>query len=131
MDLVGACGLHTEDLTEEMLDDFLVARKAGEIAGVVGLEICGSDALLRSLAVSEVHRGQGVGRKLAASVEKAARSSGVKTLYLLTLTAEGFFAGRDYETIDRGQAPERIQASAEFSRFCPSSAVCMRKTIAG
>ena len=129
MDLIGACGLHTEDLTEAMLGDFLIARKAGEIAGVVGLEICGGDALLRSLAVSEVHRGQGVGRKLAASVEKAARSRGVNTLYLLTVTAEGFFARRDYRTIDRDQAPAGIRATAEFSRFCPSSAVCMRKSL--
>jgi amino-acid N-acetyltransferase len=131
MDLIGACGLHTEDLTDEMLRDFLVARKGGDLAGVIGLEICGSDALLRSLAVSEKHRGQGVGRKLADSVEKIARSCGVRTLYLLTLTAEDFLTRRGYEKIDRDRAPEKILATAEFSRFCPSSAVCMRKAIGG
>jgi amino-acid N-acetyltransferase len=129
--LIDACGLHTEDLTAPMLRDFLVARKGGNLAGAVGIEIYGGDALLRSLAVSEKYRGQGVGRKLADSVEKAARACGVKTLYLLTLTAEDFFEGRGYEKIDRDRAPERVRATAEFSRFCPSSAVCMRKAIDG
>jgi amino-acid N-acetyltransferase len=129
--LIGACGLHTEDLTGEMLQHFLVARRGGDLAGVIGLELCGSDALLRSLAVSEKHRGREVGRKLADSVEKVARSRGVRTLYLLTLTAEDFFTECGYEKIERDRAPEKILATAEFSRFCPSSAVCMRKAIDG
>ncbi len=127
--LVAGSGLHVEDLTEEMLRDFIVARKAGELAGVVGLEVHGPDALVRSLAVSEACRGRGLGSKLAASAEKAARSRGVSTLYLLTMTAEGFFTGRGYEIWDRSRAPEPIRATAEFSRLCPDSAVCMRKSL--
>ena len=129
--LIRDCGLHTEDITDKMLRDFLVARKGGELAGVVGLEIYGTDALFRSLAVAEAHRGKGIGRKLVEAAEKAARSRGVSTLHLLTMTAEGFFTGRDYEKWDRSRAPEPIRATAEFSRLCPDSAVCMRKKIAG
>jgi amino-acid N-acetyltransferase len=131
MALIGDCGLHTEDITEEMLRDFLVARKAGELAGVIGLEFHGAGALVRSLAVSERYRGKGLGSKLAASAEKAARARGVSRLYLLTMTAEGFFTGQGYEKFDRCRAPEQIRATAEFVRLCPDSAVCMQKAIAG
>ncbi len=130
-DLIGACGLHTEDLTDGMLRDFLVARKGGDLVGVVGLEVCGKEALLRSLAVEEAHRGQGLGRKLAASVERVARSRGAETLYLLTLTAEGLFAKRGYEKVERESTPEKIRLTEEFSRLCPATAVCMRKSIVG
>ncbi|MCF8078126.1 MAG: arsenic resistance N-acetyltransferase ArsN2 [Desulfobacterales bacterium] len=129
--LIGGCGLSVEDITGEGLRDFLAARKESEVIGVVGLEFCGPDALLRSLAVAETHRGQGVAKLLAASAEKYARSRKAATLYLLTETADGFFAGRGYERIDRGQAPEKICATAEFSRICPDSAVCMLKPIVG
>jgi amino-acid N-acetyltransferase len=129
VDLIGTCGLHTEDLTDEMMRDFLVARQAGELAGVIGLEICGEHALLRSLAVAEACRGNGLGRKLARSAEKSARSRGVSTLYLLTLTAEGFFSAQGFSKTDRAEAPEKVRATAEFARFCPDSAVCMVKAL--
>lgn len=130
-ELIRNCGLVVEDLADEMLRDFLLARKGAEVIGVVGLEFFGPDVLLRSLAVAEAHRSRGVGEKLAASAEKYARSRKAAVLYLLTETAEGFFAEKGYARIDRGRAPERIRATAEFSRICPDSAVCMRKSIAG
>ena len=130
-ELIESCGLVVEDVSDQMLRDFLVARKGSEVIGVVGLEFCGPDALLRSLAVAEVRRGQGVAKLLAASAEKYARARKAATLYLLTNTAARFFAGCGYERIDRGQAPEKICATAEFSRICPNSAVCMRKSLVG
>lgn len=129
--VISAWGLSVEDITDEGLRDFLVARKGSEVIGVVGLEFCGSDVLLRSLVVAAAHRGRGVAKMLAASAEKYARSRKATTLYLLTKTAEGFFASRGYKRIDRGQAPKKIRDTAEFSRICPDSAVCMCKSITG
>lgn len=127
--LIRSCRLSAEGITDKMLRDFLLARKGREIIGAIGLEFCGPDALLRSLVAAEAHRGQGVAKLLAASVEKYARSRKAATLYLLTETAEGFFAGRGYKRIDRSQAPEKIRATTEFTRICPDSAVCMRKSL--
>ncbi len=62
-----------EDLTAEHLPHFLVMRLGSllpesdldrsktQFPGVVGLEPCGRDGLLRSLAVAPAYRGQGLG----------------------------------------------------------------------
>lgn len=127
--LLAACGLVTDDLSPAMLKNFLVARSGGDICGVVGLEIRGGDALLRSLGVAKTHRTRGIGRKLVQSAERYARSRHVQTLYLLTLTAQGFFEKAGYSVIERASAPQAMQATGEFKCLCPDAAVCMRKDL--
>jgi len=53
----------------------------------------------------------------------------VRELYLLTTTAERFFATRGYAGIERERVPDTVRASAEFSALCPASAVVMRKAL--
>ena len=65
-----------------------------------------------------------------AVLESSARQSGVSDLYLLTLTAQEFFAKRGYHVIARKDVPATIQASAEFMSLCPASAACMWKRLA-
>ena len=129
-DVIAACGLPTEDITAKTLRHAIVARKGHRIIGTVAFELSGNCGLLRSLAVLEKYRGQGTGARLVAAAEKSARQMGVKTLYLLTLTADRFFSARGYEKIERSAAPAGIRDTAEFSRLCPDSAVCMHKSIA-
>ena len=129
-ELIAKCGLHTEDITAGMLRHYIVARKGNLILGVVGLEPGGKACLLRSLAVDEAYRNQGIAVKLLASIEKYAKMMGVETLYLLTLTAEKFFAAAGYQRTDRESAPAEIKETAEFKTLCPDTAVCMCKTIA-
>jgi len=93
------------------------------------LEISSGDALLRSLAVTEVHRRMGIGLKLIKSAERYARSRRIETLYLLTLTAETIFRQAGYSVIDRSSAPVAMQATREFKTLCPDTAVCMKKEI--
>jgi amino-acid N-acetyltransferase len=97
------------------------------LTGVVGLELKNNNALLRSLAVIEPQRGKGLATQLVREIEKYARSQQVDTLYLLTLTAERFFAKRGYRKTDRKSAPAAIQETVEFSSLCPATAVCMKK----
>jgi amino-acid N-acetyltransferase len=129
IDLLTNCGLHTADITDDMLRNFIVARKGETIVGVIGLEIAGTDALVRSIAVNAKFRNQGVAAMLTQSIERHGRNCGVDTLYLLTLTAESFFEGQGFGRCDRGAAPSGIQATQEFQTFCPDTAVCMRKQI--
>jgi len=100
------------------------------LVGVVGVERFGDSGLLRSLAVAPAYRGRDLGGNLVAVLESSARQSGVSDLYLLTLTAQEFFAKRGYHAIARKDVPPTIQASAEFMSLCPASAVCMRKQLA-
>jgi amino-acid N-acetyltransferase len=129
IDLLSRCGLHTEDITRERLRDFILARRGDEIVGVIGLEVAGSDGLLRSLAVREAYRKRGVAEKLIAALERYAMTRGVRVLYLLTLTADKTFEARGYRRTERSSAPESMQATREFRRFCPETAVCLRKRI--
>lgn len=119
--------LPTDDVTEALLANFLVAREAGAVSGVIGIEQHGAIALLRSLAVQENARGRGLGAKLVDAAEALAQSRSVRSIYLLTTTADEFFAARGYRRIERGEAPAEIRATTQFSALCPASAVLMVK----
>lgn len=107
---------------------FLVAARDCEtLAGVVGLDT--EAGLLRSLAVGEVARGQGLGRRLVAAAEAEARASGMKSLHLLTTDARGFFESCGYVAVPRDEAPPAIAATAQFRTLCPSSATLMAKDL--
>jgi amino-acid N-acetyltransferase len=128
--LLDAAALPHTDLTPGHLAYFLVLRDGDAIAGVVGMEVRGDAALLRSLAVDAERRGQGWAARLVDALESAARAAGIRALYLLTTTAEGFFARRGYESADRAAVPEAILATEEFRAICPSTAACMAKYLA-
>jgi amino-acid N-acetyltransferase len=118
-----------DDLTPEHLEHFLVLRDGDAIAGVVGMEVAEDAGLLRSLVVPEHRRGGGLAMRLVDALEQRARASGIRTLYLLTTTAEGFFARRGYAPADRAAVPEAIAATPEFRGICPASAACMAKAL--
>ena len=130
--LLDACALPCADLTPSLLRHFAVTRNAGTIVGCVGFEPFDGVALLRSLAIEVSHRQSGLGTLLATWAEHSAAEQRVHALYLLTTTAEGFFAARGYRPTSRGQVPTTIAATQEFARLCPAAATCMtRATTAG
>jgi len=121
--------LPTADLTEAHLQHFLARGDEDAPDAVVGLEVYQPVALLRSLAVALPSRGRGVGSALLAEAERYARSREVKENYLLTTTAERFFARSGYERILRDAAPPAIRGTQEFSSLCPASSAVMRKRL--
>ncbi len=127
--LLQAQGLPVSDITDEHLEHFFFVGSDGSPSGLVGLEIYGSDALLRSLVVGENARGQGVGSTLTDHAEQYAASKGVRSIYLLTTTAEAFFNRLGYERIERSQAPPSIQRTLEFANLCPASSALMVKSL--
>ena len=112
-------GLPTQGVLD-FLDSFVVVELEGRLIGVGGVELQGHDALLRSLAVSPAHQDH---------LEAQAAQHGIESIYILTETAEQFFAGRGYVVVARSAAPEAIAASEEFSNLCPQSATFMRKPV--
>jgi amino-acid N-acetyltransferase len=119
--------LPSSDLNDTLLADFLVADDGESLVGCVGIERCGADGLLRSLAVEDSRRGTGQGRHLVKAAEQHATDLGVHTLYLLTTSAADFFEARGYRRLERSEAPPALAASAQFSELCPSSATLMAK----
>ncbi|MGF6635494.1 arsenic resistance N-acetyltransferase ArsN2 [Paraburkholderia sp. MM6662-R1] len=122
--------LPVDDVDAALLVDFLVAEDAsGRIVGSVGLERFGAKALLRSLAVTQTARRNGLGARLLSHAELMARVSAVSELWLLTMTTVGFFRPKGFEDVGRCTAPEAVQESSQFVLMCPASAVCMKKTL--
>ena len=128
--LLCRCKLPSEDISTSHLAHFLVIKDAGQVVGSVGIELCDDYGLLRSLAVQEAFRGHGLGVQLVDRIEKYARSYQTKAIYLLTTTADRFFAANRYKIIPRESAPAGIQETAEFKSICPTSAICMFKELA-
>jgi len=127
--LLQAQGLPVSDIIDEHLEHFFFTGSDGSPTGLVGVEIYGTDALLRSLVVAENARTQGIGSALVLHAEDYATSRRVSAMYLLTTTAERFFERRNYRRIDRTQAPPAIQSTAEFASLCPASSAFMMKQL--
>jgi len=125
--LLDSASLPHVDVTEASLQKFLVARVDYHIVGAVGLECYEDIALLRSLVVAKEHAGFGIGKHLVTAAEKFAASVEVKSLYLLTTTADRFFAGLGFRRLQRELAPLVIKSTSQFSSLCPATAVLMSK----
>jgi len=107
----------------------VVARMNENIVGCAALELYDNAALLRSVAVHTDVRDRGLGRRLVHEMLARARATGVRDLYLLTLTAEDWFPRFGFEHIPRDQAPETIRQSDEFTTLCPDTAVLMQLSL--
>ena len=110
------------------LDVFLVAERDGHVVGVVGLELYGTDALLRSAVVDASGRGTGLGARLVNGILALAQDRGVGALWLLTTTAEQWFPRFGFSVVTRDDVPPMVRASREFQGACPASATVMRRT---
>ncbi len=126
--LLEAERLPLDDL-ETHLPTMIVAKRDGEVVGASAVELYADGALLRSVVVSPIAQGQGLGHLLTEAVLHLAKSRGVDTAFLLTTTAEGFFPRLGFEPISRRDVPESVQASVEFRSACPASATVMRKRL--
>ena len=126
--LLESCGLPHRDIAPH-LAHFMVARDGSRVVGVIGLEVHGTEGLLRSLAVLPDRRSEGIARRLYASLIVRARQLGLTRLYLLTTSAQGFFEMLGFRVVSRAAVPEAIRATEEFRQLCPDSATCMMRSM--
>ena len=123
-DLLNSVELPLDGLAEHLESTF-VAEIGNEIVGCAGLELYGDCALLRSVAVSRFHQGQGLGQKLTLAALDLARMHGTRRVFLLTETAGEFFPRFGFKQTSRSDVPEIVQKSVEFTSVCPVSALVM------
>lgn len=137
-ELLAETDLPTADLDSAYSSLFVCESAAGERVGVGGLEVVGEGerqiehdeaGLLRSVAVEESVRGAGYGTAICEALLDRAREGNLDAVFLLTTTAEEFFAGLGFERVQRSRVPDSIRASAEFSDLCPASATCMKRDL--
>lgn len=129
-ELLSSAQLPTGDI-ERHLSTFFVADHDGAIVGVGGLEHCGEGVgLLRSFVVAPAFRGRGIAARIFERVFAGARESDIAVLYLLTSTAQDYFAKRGFAPMARDQAPEPIRRTSQYAAEprC-STATLMRRRI--
>ena len=130
LDLLGLAKLPIQDLTDEKLDHFMIAKGQDDsLLGVVGFEYYQNMGLLRSLAVHPLYRNKGLGRRLVNHMESVARQKGILRLYLLTMTASDYFPSLGYQLTERDGVPSCIRETDEFRNTGPASAVCLSKIL--
>ena len=101
----------------------------GEPLATATLEVREGEAYLRAVAVREDLRGLHLGQLVVAAAVRDARARDAHRVWLLTETAEAFFAGLGFEPCDRGEVPDWIRLGP--GEGCPSGAVAMRRALAG
>ena len=102
---------------------------APQYYAVIGLEQYDDLGLLRSLAVAESYRCQGLGQQLVTWVEQEAQQVGLKQLYLLTTSATAFFKALGYESLERNDLPPALYSSSQVQGVCPASAHILVKSL--
>ncbi|MEL6870975.1 MAG: arsenic resistance N-acetyltransferase ArsN2 [Pseudomonadota bacterium] len=127
--LLAAAQLPADDVAKLDLQHFLGCGEATRVQGIIGVEPLGDVGLLRSLVVAADARAHGYGQQLVQHLEQHAIEHGMHSLYLLTNTAETFFARMGYAPIARDSVPAPVQATREFSQLCPDTATVMVKRL--
>jgi len=128
-ELLDAERLPSGDLREP--DVRLFAFRDGDAAiGYAGLEIHGTDALLRSVVVDPARRRAGLGRAIVEATLAQAHRLGATRAFLLTTSAKAYFERLGFVSIDRASAPETILSTRQAAGLCPASAPLMVRTLA-
>lgn len=103
----------------------LAAFGNGIMIGTGALETVGDYGLLRSLSVRDILRNRMIGSKIVNKLIEKAKSQKLKSLFLLTETAHGYFVRKGFADVDRASLPEEIGNTYQFKIACPSSAKAM------
>jgi N-acetylglutamate synthase-like GNAT family acetyltransferase len=122
-------GLPADDVGDARLLFWRFETIEGTPVGFGGLEIHGSDALLRSLVTLPPLRQIGMGAAMVAVLEIEARALKCRAIYLLTTSDTKFFGRLGYAPCARSDVPPAIRGSRQFAALCPPSAAAMVKHI--
>ena len=105
----------------ENIRNFFVAEYNGEVIGCCAIAFYTSKlAEIRSLAVFNRYKMQGIGRLLVEKAETVLREEGVSEVFVLTLSSE-FFRRLGYREIQKEYFPQKIWRDCTH---CPKLMAC-------
>ena len=128
LELLRQAGLPPEGVAQH-LESFLLEFDGDRLVGCAGLEIWGQAGLLRSVAVHSDYRSRGIAGGLVRAALEQAHRRGLKSLSLLTTTAEDYFPRFGFVRVERSQLPAALHASEEFRGACPATAAALYLTL--
>ena len=92
----------------EHIRDFWVYEEEDDILGCCALQIVWEDlAEIRSLAVREDRKGEGIGRKLVEACIEEARELGIRKIFSLTYATD-FFKSLCFSVVDKNILPHKV-----------------------
>ena len=84
----------------EDVQEFIVAEQAGQIVGCGALHVLWDDlGEVRTIAVSPIHKGQGVGSAILTGLTERAQTLGLARLFCLTFETD-FFGRHGFQEIE-------------------------------
>ncbi len=111
----------TEFELSENMRDFMVAYDGRTLAGCGALHFYSPTmGEIRSLAVAESHKKQGIGRLIVDALVHEAKLYGLDAVFAFTYV-EGFFAKAGFNVVERGELP--LKAWKDCLR-CPKFQAC-------
>ena len=130
LEALGEVGMPRGDLSASHGVYFAHVDDSGAARGYCGYELLGEEiAFIRSCVVPRPHRGKGVGGAMVGALVDMLAAKGVRELYLFTLDADPFFSRLGFAVIARGEAPDAIRATSQFTMECCADAVLMRRVV--
>ncbi|OLL27775.1 GNAT family N-acetyltransferase [Burkholderia sp. SRS-W-2-2016] len=126
--LLAANNLPTVGVAEH-LTNFVVGVKSSVIIACGGVEYYADFALMRSIVVVGDARRAGLGKTIVAHLLAACQLRAVRSVVLLTTTAEHYFAGQGFARVEREEVPLPLLASSQFRGVCPASATAMLEVL--
>jgi amino-acid N-acetyltransferase len=92
----------------ENIRDYLVVREGARLIACVALHVSWADlAEIKSLAVEDGSRGQGIGRELVKKCVDDAGELGIATVFCLTYKPD-FFERCGFKPIDKAELPRKV-----------------------
>lgn len=124
------CELNPINIEADHVLLFCEMSPANELRGIIGLEIYENSALLRSLAVSERHRGQGLAHSLLNEAIHFANQNKIMDLFLLTETVEQMMRQQyAFRIVSKELIPIDMKDSPFFHGICPNCSIMHKRLI--
>ncbi len=124
--LLAACALPIDGLDDGFPSGFAIARLAGELVAVAGIEVWGDHGLLRSVAVAPARREHRLATAVVADRLAWARARHLASVSLLTTGADRYFARFGFAAVARAALPAELARSTQLALPQCSTAVAMR-----
>jgi amino-acid N-acetyltransferase len=119
------------DLYEHLRDFMVFADDSGSILGCAALELVWRDlAEIKSLAIDEEHRGQGIGRQLVEAALLEARRLGLTRVFALT-REQPFFEKLAFRVVPKETLPHKVWTDCvrcPLQEHCDETAMVMDLT---
>lgn len=122
--LLRANHLPADDCVEQV-QHYCASYQGDELIAAGAIEPVAPYGLLRSIVVREDHRGRGLAQRMTRHLLNHARDEGRMAIYLLTETAQAYFASLGFVPIARADVPTAVSQTRQFVSLCPDSASCM------